>query len=308
MTSILAQSLTRNYGNQVAVDQLSFEINQGTVLGLLGPNGAGKSTTMRMLSGYLRPSSGTALINGHDVCLEPTRVHQQMGYLPEGAPLYSDMTVSEFLSFVAAARGLQGKERCLAVGRVMEHLDLEDVTQQVIGTLSKGFGRRVGLAQAIIHDPPILLLDEPTDGLDPIQKQQVRRLIQEMASNRIIVISTHILAEVELLCQRLMMIAGGKLLVDGSPEEVRRRSRYLGALTLSVDEPQRLASHLSDLAEVKHVEIRGGRVTAFPSGEGNLRLAVDQLINHENWPVHELHLESGRLEDVFIDVVAGVDG
>lgn len=305
MASILAQSLTRHYGHQVAVDSLSFEISGGSVIGFLGPNGAGKSTTMRMLSTFLKPTSGTALINGFDIYQQAPMVQRQMGYLPEGAPLYSEMTVFEFLNFMARIRGLDDSSRRHSVGYVMERLYLDEVADQVIKTLSKGFGRRVGLAQAILHDPPILLLDEPTDGLDPIQKEQVRHLIQEMTSDRIVFISTHILGEVEALCQRIMIIADGKLVMDDSPAGVKAQSKYKGAITLNVDEPQRIASVLSDLKEVAHVEFRSGRLTAFPSGAGDLALAIQSLSTQQGWVIRDLHLESGRLEDVFVKAVSG---
>ncbi len=306
MASILAQSLTRCYGRTLAVDHVSFEVDGGTVLGFLGPNGAGKSTTMKMLTGYLHPTSGTALINGHDIRTARRQAHQVLGYLPEGAPLYSDMRVGDFLAFVAAARGLGRAEVRESVGAVAERLELTGVLKQSIGTLSKGFGRRVGIAQALIHDPPILILDEPTDGLDPIQKSQVRRLIQEMAEQKIIIISTHILEEVEILCHRVMIIAHGKLQLDGTPADVRSRSRYAGALSLVVDQPQTVASKLSGLAEVKNVEFRAGKLTAFPSGQGALATAVQALIQSEGWVVREFHLESGRLDDVFANI-AGQD-
>ena len=302
MTSILAQSLTRCYGRMLAVDRVSFEVDGGTVLGFLGPNGAGKSTTMKMLTGYLHPTSGTALVNGYDIRTHRRQAHQAMGYLPEGAPLYNDMRVKDFLRFVAAARGLSGTTAKTAIGSVAERLELEEVAEQSIGTLSKGFGRRVGIAQALLHDPPILILDEPTDGLDPIQKTQVRRLIQEMSDTKIVIISTHILEEVVLLCDRVMIIAQGQLQLDGTPTEIRSRSRYAGALSLVVDQPQSVASKLSGLASVSNVEYRAGKLTAFPSGDGDLAGAVQALIQSENWAVREFHLESGRLDDVFARV------
>ncbi len=302
MASILAQSLTRCYGRMLAVDRVSFEVEGGTVLGFLGPNGAGKSTTMKMLTGYLQPTSGTALINGHDIRTQRRQAHQVLGYLPEGAPLYEDMRVEEFLAFIAAVRGLSRAETTKAIGALAERLELEGVLKQTIDTLSKGFGRRVGIAQALIHDPPILILDEPTDGLDPIQKAQVRRLIQEMADTKIIIISTHILEEVELLCRRIMIISQGQLQLDGTPSEVRARSRYAGAVSLVVEQPQVVASKLSGLVEVNNVEFRGGKLTAFPSGEGDLANAVQALIQTEHCSVKEFHLEAGRLDDVFASI------
>ena len=308
MASIVAQSLTRLYGPIKAVDGLSFEVTGGTVLGFLGPNGAGKSTTMKMLTGFLRPSAGKALINGHNLRTEALGARQAVGYLPEGAPMYPEMSVGEFLRFVGGIRGLRGSALNRAVDRVAERLDLASVMVQTIGTLSKGFGRRVGIAQAMIHDPDVLILDEPTDGLDPTQKIQVRRLIQAMAEDKIIVISTHILEEVEILCNRIMIIAQGQLKLDDTPDGVRQLSRYANAVSLVVDRPQSVASQLSALNEVASVEVRAGRITAFPSRSGDLAQAVYALIQDGHWRVSEFHLEAGRLDDVFATVTgASVD-
>ena len=309
MASIVAQSLTRLYGPNKAVDSLSFEVSGGTVLGFLGPNGAGKSTTMKMLTGFLRPTQGRALINGHDLRTDALEARKAVGYLPEGAPMYPEMAVGEFLRFIGGIRGLRGAALDQALARVVERLDLGAVVGQSIGTLSKGFGRRVGIAQAMIHDPDVLILDEPTDGLDPTQKIQVRRLIQAMAEDKIIVISTHILEEVEILCNRIMVIAQGQLRLDDTPHGVRQLSRYANAVSLVVDQPQSVASKLSALVEVASVEIRHGRVTAFPSEHGNLAEAVHALSHHQQWRVLEFHLEAGRLDDVFAKVTgASVDG
>ncbi|NCF62218.1 MAG: ATP-binding cassette domain-containing protein, partial [Gammaproteobacteria bacterium] len=197
---IEARQLSKRYNNLVAVDQLSFEVEAGEVLGFLGPNGAGKSTTMKMLTGFLTPTSGTAVINGHDIVDDSLAARRVIGYLPEGAPSYGEMTVRSFLEFIARARGFEGREALLAAGSAIDRLNLDGVPEQPIETLSKGFKRRVGLAQAIIHDPQVLILDEPTDGLDPNQKHEVRRLIRDMSREKIIVISTHLLEEVHALC------------------------------------------------------------------------------------------------------------
>ena len=296
---LAARNLTRRFGNLLAVDDLSFEVEPGTVLGFLGPNGAGKSTTMKMLTGFLTPSSGTAEIFGHDIQSDSMAARRLIGYLPEGAPLYDELTVSQLLRFIAEARGYSGIERERRVADVAARLELESVMQQTIETLSKGFKRRVGLAQAILHDPPVLVLDEPTDGLDPNQKQQVRHLIREMAPDKIIVISTHILEEVDALCGRAMIIARGKLLADDTPAGLLKRSRYHNALTLHVDDPERAASRLGALEEARQVEVRNARVTVFPSEHGNLFQAVTRLIEEENWLVQQLQYEPGRLDDVF---------
>jgi ABC-2 type transport system ATP-binding protein len=294
-----ASELTRRFGPLLAVDRLSFEVEPGTVLGFLGPNGAGKSTTMKMLTGFLSPSSGTARILGHDIRTDSVAARRVMGYLPEGAPLYGELTVAQFLSFAAEARGFRGEERRRKVGRAVERLELGSVMGQTIETLSKGFKRRVGMAQAILHDPPVLVLDEPTDGLDPNQKHQVRSLIREMSPDRIIVISTHILEEVDALCTRAMIIAHGRLLADDTPRGLLGRSRYHNAVSLELEELDRAASRLGQLPEAREVEIRRGRLTVFPSGQGNLFRAVSRVIEEEHWNVSHVQLETGRLDEVF---------
>jgi ABC-2 type transport system ATP-binding protein len=222
MTNALSvRGLVKRFGPKTAVDGLSFEVSAGEVLGFLGPNGAGKSTTMKMICGFLAPTAGTAVICGHDVLEEPIAAKRALGYLPEGAPAYPDMTTVGFLDFIAGVRGYDGAERRERVVEAMAKTRLEEVTHQPIETLSKGFKRRVGLAQALLHDPPVLILDEPTDGLDPNQKFEVRKLIKAMAADKAIVISTHILEEVDAVCSRAMIIARGRLLADDTPEGLR---------------------------------------------------------------------------------------
>tara|TARA_B100000614_G_scaffold143234_1_gene127249 strand:- start:250 stop:975 length:726 start_codon:yes stop_codon:yes gene_type:complete len=216
--------LTKQFGLKTAVDNVSFIANKGEVLGFLGPNGAGKSTTMKMVVGFLSPTSGTASVCGHDIIRNPLEVKRSVGYLPEGAPAYPDMTPYGFLKFVAAIRGFRGSEKTDRVDHAINITRIEDVARQPIETLSKGYKRRVGLAQSLIHDPAVLILDEPTDGLDPNQKQVVRDLIKSMASEKCIVISTHILEEVDAVCTRAMIIASGKVVADGSPEELKSQS------------------------------------------------------------------------------------
>ncbi len=296
---LAARNLTRRFGTLLAVDDISFEVEPGTVLGFLGPNGAGKSTTMKMLTGFLSPTSGTAEVFGHDIRRDSVAARRMIGYLPEGAPLYGELTVSQLLQFIADARGFSGAERDRRVADAAARLELGSVMEQTIETLSKGFKRRVGLAQAILHDPPVLILDEPTDGLDPNQKQQVRHLIREMAPDKIIVISTHILEEVDALCSRAMIIASGRLLADDTPAGLLTRSRYHNAVTLHVDDPERAASRLGRLDEAREVEVRNARVTVFPSGRGNLFQAVSRLIEAEGWEVQQLQYEPGRLDEVF---------
>ena len=216
--------LTKRFAQHTAVDDLSFSVQPGEVLGFLGPNGAGKSTTMKMLTGFLAPTSGTASIHGFDIQTQTLQAQRLIGYLPEGAPCYGDMRVRGFLEFIAEVRGYRGAQKRERVARVAEQLELESVREQSIETLSKGFKRRVGVAQAILHDPRVLILDEPTDGLDPNQKHQVRELIRGLARERIVIISTHILEEVDAVCNRAIIIAGGRLLADATPKELAARS------------------------------------------------------------------------------------
>ena len=296
---IEAKSLCKSYGFFKAVDDLSFTVEAGQVLGFLGPNGAGKSTTMKMLTGFLIPTSGSALINGIDVVENSVAARKSIGYLPEGAPSYGEMTVQQFLMFVARARLIDKKDVTGSVEKSIDQLNLSKVKHQAIETLSKGFKRRVGLAQAIIHDPQILILDEPTDGLDPNQKREVRGLIKAMAKDKIIIISTHILEEVEAVCNRVMIIANGKLLADDSPQGLIARSRYHNAVSLVVATPEKVASVLGELPQVGKVEIREGELTLFPNAEKGLLEAVTAAISENQWQVSALRLEAGRLDEVF---------
>jgi ABC-2 type transport system ATP-binding protein len=294
---IEARQLCKNYGSLVAVDHLSFEVGAGEVLGFLGPNGAGKSTTMKMLTGFLSPSSGTALVNGHDIVEDSLAARRCIGYLPEGAPSYGEMGVRAFLEFIARARGFAGRKAIEAAGAAIERLNLHTVPEQPIETLSKGFKRRVGLAQAIIHDP--------TDGLDPNQKHEVRRLIRDMSRDKIIVISTHMLEEVHAVCNRAMIIAEGRLLVDDTPAGLIARSRYHDAVTLVVEQPERVASVLSELPQARKVELREGELTVFPAEGQRLFEVISDTVRENRWAVSELRLEAGRLDEVFRQVTRG---
>ena len=222
--AIEVRGLDKRFGPIHAVRNISFSVNHGEVLGFLGPNGAGKSTTMKMITGFLEPTDGTVLVNGHDVLTDPISVKASIGYLPEGAPAYAEMTVIRFLEFVAEIRGLNGVEKQQRLDKVINQVHLDTVLDQTVDTLSKGFKRRVGVAQALLHDPDVLIMDEPTDGLDPNQKHEVRSLIKEMAENKAIVISTHILEEVDAVCSRAIIIAAGQILFDGTPAELRAQS------------------------------------------------------------------------------------
>lgn len=299
---IKINSLTKRFGEHVAVDNLSFDVQPGEVLGFLGPNGAGKSTTMKMLTGFLTPDGGSASVCGFDIQTQILQAQQQMGYLPEGAPCYGDMRVRRFLEFIAEVRGLGGSARRSAVDRAIEQVELQGVLDQSIETLSKGFKRRVGLAQAILHDPAVLILDEPTDGLDPNQKHQVRNLIKQLASgsNKIVVISTHILEEVSAVCTRAVVIAHGKLLADGTPDELEARSRYHQAVTVALQQPVD-GSQLLALPGVLEVETqRDGRLLTVLAKPGEVIFpAVGEYARTHQWPVQELSVERGRLDEVF---------
>ncbi len=220
---IKVQNIVKHFGSIRAVDDISFTVDKGEVLGFLGPNGAGKSTTMKILTCFLQPDSGTASVGGSDILEDPVGVRQKIGYVPENVPLYEDMSVGSFLRFVCDVRGIKGQDAVSAIDRVVEQCNIMSVYHQVMETLSKGYKRRVGLAQAFLHDPEILILDEPTDGLDPNQKHDVREMIRGMAKDKCIIISTHILEEVDAVCNRAIIIAAGKVLADGTPKELSKR-------------------------------------------------------------------------------------
>ena len=234
---ISVKGLRRKFGAIVAVDNISFEVGKGEVLGLLGPNGAGKSTAMKMLACFLAPDSGTASVCGYDILKQQIEVKKCVGYLAENAPCYNDMTVASLLKFVCDAREIKGAKRREALDRIVPMCSIESVYHQTIETLSKGYRRRVGLAQALIHDPRVLILDEPTDGLDPNQKHEVRSLINKMASEKCIIISTHILEEVEAVCSRSIIIAKGKILVDSTPQKLKDEHQ------MNLDEVFRAITH-----------------------------------------------------------------
>jgi ABC-2 type transport system ATP-binding protein len=306
---IKTEHLTKHYGNLVAVEDVSFQVGPGEVLGFLGPNGAGKTTTMRMLAGFVTATSGSASICGHDVEGAPLEAKAALGYLPEGAPSYGEMTVRQFLAFVADLRALSGARRSERLNHVIEHLQLGGVLEQTIDTLSKGFRRRVGLAQAIVHDPPVLILDEPTDGLDPNQKHEVRTLINDMARDKIIVISTHILEEVDAVCTRAIIISRGRIVADDTPAGLAARSRYHNAVSMQLEQAAELPAAraaVAALPAVAEVEVseRDARITALPRSGATILPAVSELAARGGLKLKELHLESGRLDEVFRTITA----
>ena len=306
---IKTEHLTKRYDTLTAVDDVSFEVGPGEVLGFLGPNGAGKTTTMRMLAGFVTPTGGSASICGHDVATDALSAKAALGYLPEGAPSYGEMTVRRFLAFIADLRGLEGARRSARLAHVIENLHLGGVLGQTIDTLSKGFRRRVGLAQAIVHDPPVLILDEPTDGLDPNQKHEVRTLINDMAHDKIIVISTHILEEVDAVCTRAIIIARGRIVADDTPAGLAARSRYHNAVSMQLAESSQLQSAraaVAALPAVAEVEVseREVRVTALPKPGAMIFSSVAELAARTGLKFKELHLEAGRLDEVFRTITA----
>jgi ABC-2 type transport system ATP-binding protein len=304
---IKTEHLTKRYESITAVDDVTFSVGPGEVLGFLGPNGAGKTTTMRMIAGFVAPTSGKASICGHDIETDPIGAKSSLGYLPEGAPTYGEMTVRRFLEFIADLRRLEGTQRKTRLNHVIERLQLSSVLEQSIETLSKGFRRRVGLAQAIVHDPPVLILDEPTDGLDPNQKHEVRSLINDMARDKIIVISTHILEEVNAVCTRAIIIARGKIIADDSPTNLALKSRYYNAVSLQLEQAEQLAAiraAIAALPSVAEVEIseREGRLTALPRDRAAILPAISELAARQGYRLKELHLEPGRLDEVFRNI------
>jgi ABC-2 type transport system ATP-binding protein len=301
---IAVRHLSKRFGPIAAVDDISFAVARGEVLGFLGPNGAGKSTTMKMITGFLAPTSGTAVICGAEISQAPIAAKRHIGYLPEGAPAYPDMTPAGFLDFIARIRGFARAEAKRRIGLAVERTQLDSVLDQPIETLSKGFKRRVGLAQALLHDPDVLVLDEPTDGLDPNQKHQVRRLIRALAPEKAIVISTHILEEVDAVCTRAIVIAAGRVLADGSPGALEARSRHHNAVRLALAQDAIDAAtallRLPGVAAVEPVEdAEGSALMVFPRAGRSIITEVTDLVRAAGWSVAALRVERGRLDDVF---------
>ena len=309
------ERLRKTFGPIVAVDGITLSVGKGEVLGFLGPNGAGKSTTMKMITGFLTPDSGSVHIAGIDVAAEPKAAKRRLGYLPEGAPSYGDMTVKAFLSFVADIRGLSIGDRWSRMETAVDRTALSGVLDQRIETLSKGFRRRVGLAQAILHDPEVLILDEPTDGLDPNQKHQVRKLIQDMAADKAIIVSTHILEEVEAVCTRAIVIDKGRVVADGTAEELQRRLPYHNAVSITVrgETADRLRTELGKIGSVARVETLGQangsiRLRAYPKPGVLIATDIAGMMRERNIAVDELFVERGRLDDVFRQITSSETG
>jgi ABC-2 type transport system ATP-binding protein len=307
MDPLLAiEGLAKHFGPITAVDVVSFTVARGEVLGFLGPNGAGKSTTMRMITGYLPPDAGRVEVCGIDLARDPIEVRRRIGYLPEGAPAYGDMTPAALLDFVATLRRYPAAEKRQRLQGAIERLALQSVLLQRIETLSKGFKRRVGLAVALLHDPEVLILDEPTDGLDPNQKHQVRTLLADMARDKAIIISTHILEEVDALCTRAIVIARGRIVADAKPAELEARSSYHNAVTLRMPsdqvEPARaVVGGLEDVVKVEASDLGGGlgQLLVFPRGHAEILDPVCRAIDAAGLGINEVFVERGRLDEVF---------
>ena len=312
---IKLQNLVKRFGPLNAVNSISMAVGRGEVVGFLGPNGAGKSTTMKIITGFLPATSGTVEVCGFDVGEKPVEVQKRLGYLPEGAPAYGEMTPASFLDFVAQVRGYRGAEKQACIEQVVEKTSLKSVLDQSIETLSKGFKRRVGLAQAMLHDPPVLIMDEPTDGLDPNQKHHVRNLIREMAADKAVIVSTHILEEVEAVCTRAVVISEGRLVADGTPEQLVARSSIHNAVRIEL-EPAEL--DLAKPAIEALDEVGGVDILSRADGRASLRVvskdgqpitvAIGALLREKGFNITEIYTEKGALDEVFRQITIGEDG
>ncbi len=307
---IQVKHLSKAYGDLLVVKDLSFNLVPGEILGFLGPNGAGKSTTMKMLTGFLTPTSGEISIWGHRLPEESLLAQSRIGYLPEGAPCYEEMTPAGFLAFIAEVRGYSGSDATAAVDRAIDTMSLGSVLHQKIETLSKGYKRRVGLAQAILHEPEILILDEPTDGLDPNQKHQVREMIKGLSKEKIVIISTHILEEVTAVCNRVMVLAAGRIVSDSTPADLLAKSSFRDAISLSFQGeqiPNEAVTLLGELNGVKNVMVTADSLVIFPSpGQVNLLADIYESARAHGWQLSSIHVEKGRLDDVFRSLTEGV--
>ena len=306
---IKVEHLRKEFGSKVAVNDVSFSVEKGQVLGFLGPNGAGKSTTMRMVTGYFKPTAGTIRIGGIDMLDEPEAAKKAIGYLPENAPLYSDMTVASFLGFCAELRGLHGAAKSKAIDRVLDLCFLESVRNQSVDTLSKGYKHRTCFAQSIIHDPEVLILDEPTDGLDPNQKHEVRSLIKRMGENKAIIFSTHILEEVEAACSRAIIIDHGVVVADGTPEQLKQKGPGAGSIRIGIkgSAGAGIRTAVEAINGIERIDSLSSDDNSFTGrvygrkGRDRTDIAreIAALAAAKSWALHELHQEEGKLDEVF---------
>jgi ABC-2 type transport system ATP-binding protein len=309
---ISVSQLTKEYGNTLAVDRISFDVPKGQVVGFLGPNGAGKSTTLRMLTCYLPPTSGGATINGFDIFHQSEQVRENLGYLPENVPLYTEMRVEEYLDFRGRLRKMPRGDRRQRIDYVLDRCWLQNVRRRVIGHLSKGYRQRVGLADSLLHNPAVLIMDEPTVGLDPTQIRETRKLIKDLGGDHTVMLSTHILPEVEAVCDRAIVIAGGRIVAQGTPDELRSSRRMQARVLIECRGPAKdVENALSRVSGVQKVEILNGTseknyVTAAvrPSDGRDVREEVARTIIQSGWPLREVRLEHATLEEFFIQVTA----
>jgi ABC-2 type transport system ATP-binding protein len=304
-TMITVQELTKYYGHQPAISRLSFEVSQGEIVGFLGPNGAGKTTTLKILAGFMPPTSGKAFINGHDCVTESLAVRRSLGYLPETAPLYTELTVSEFLGFAARAKGVGSRNEQTEVDRVVEACGLEEVQDTLISSLSKGFRQRTGLAQALLHSPPLLILDEPTIGLDPAQIVEIRQLIKDLSGDHTVVLSSHILPEVSQLCQRVIIINRGHIVASDTPENLSRQLGHGSRQKIEVRGPAaEVMAALKGLAGVKEVIQQGETTFVVESGDDlELRPEIARLVVARGWDLLAMQAQDFTLEEVFLNLV-----
>jgi ABC-2 type transport system ATP-binding protein len=315
---IAVRELTKVYGQTLAVDHISFEVSQGQIVGFLGPNGAGKSTTLKMLTCYLPPTSGGATVNGFDIFHQSMQVRQNLGYLPENVPLYTEMKVVEYLEFRGRLRQMERTQLRQRIGHVVDRCWLNGVERKTIGHLSKGYRQRVGLADALLHNPAVLILDEPTVGLDPTQIREMRKLIKDLGGRHTVILSTHILPEVEATCDRAIVIAGGRIVAQGSPDELRASRRMTARVLVECRGPrQEISSVLSRVSGVQKVELLGGEATSAKPGENgyitaalrakegyDIREEVARTLVQHGWPLREIRLEHASLEEFFVQVTA----
>lgn len=306
---IAVRDLTKSYGPNLAVNGISFDVPKGQIVGFLGPNGAGKSTTLRMLTCYLPPTSGGATVNGFDIFHQSEQVRENLGYLPESVPLYTEMRVCEYLDFRGQLRKMDRAARRKRIDYVLERCWLKNVQRRVIGHLSKGYRQRVGLADSMLHNPPVLILDEPTVGLDPTQIRETRKLVKELGGDHTVMLSTHILPEVEAVCDRAIVIAGGRIVAQGSPEELRTSRRMQARVLVEcrgpIQEVQQTLERVSGVADVETRSEDGAVVAALRQKEGyDVREEAARTVIQHGWPLREIRLESATLEEFFIQVTA----
>ena len=302
---IAVQDLTKYYGQTPAISRLSFEVAKGEIVGFLGPNGAGKTTTLKILAGFLPPTSGKAYINGHDCVTESLAVRRSLGYLPETAPLYTELTVSQFLRFAARAKGVDSKDEQTEVDRVIEACLLREVRNKLISSLSKGFRQRVGLAQALVHKSPLLILDEPTIGLDPAQIVEIRQLIKDLSGDYTVILSTHILPEVSQLCQRVIIINRGQIVASDTPENLSRQLGHGSRLKIEIKGPiPEITAALKGISGVKEVVSQGeARFLVETTSDLELRPEIARQVVARGWDLLELQVQEFTLEEVFLNLV-----